>query len=193
MFCWLFAIPCVVYLDAPSPPPRAPSPRPFVQPEPDPLVVAPIIRPAPEPALPAPPVPPPPPVLVAPPAPRVRALRGDWVRVARAMDAHCAKHGPSCKSDRTLPKPEDVDGGRADTKGRPLGRHLLWLSLAHTCPTMADHKGLLADVGKPAHHGERERLRLQFEVLEDTVVARILAAERTPNVLDLRGEPPISP
>ena len=176
-----------------------------MQPEPDPLVVAPIIRPAPEPALPAPPVPPPPPVLVAPPAPRVRALRGDWVRIfvtggelrfsasARAMDAHCAKHGPSCKSDRTLPKPEDDDGGRADTKGRPLGRHLLWLSLADTCPTMADHKGLLADVGKPAHHGERERLRRQFEVLEDPVVARILAAERKPNVLDVRGEPPISP
>ena len=112
--------------------------------------------------------------------------------MARSIDAHCAFHGTACKSDRSIPLP----GSTAGQKGRPLGRHLLWLSLGRpvSSQTPAEHKALLRTVGDVEHHSERARLRRAFElVASGTDDGRdLLRLGRIPGFLDFAGEPQVS-
>jgi hypothetical protein len=137
------------------------------------------------------------------PAPLARQLRGDWERVvvlngeirfsptARSIDVHCHLHGASCKSDRKLP-PLDAQG----PKGRPVGRHLRWLASGRMVgQTAAEHKAELPAAGQAHTHAERAALRASFVAQSAScpLSRALLQLERPPDLLDVRGEPMVSP
>jgi hypothetical protein len=103
-----------------------------------------------------------------------------WSSKHRTLDAHCLcghatqKQG-MCKADRTL-KPST--GGRQNCgQGRPLGRHLLWLSIG-TAYDRADHLDAKKNVGGPSFHVQRAHCRALFELRaqEDATIAEFLSS-----------------
>ncbi len=119
------------------------------------------------------------------------AVEGGTLRFSKAagsLDAHCCHHGASCKTDRTLTQ-------EGDTRGRPLGRHLLWLSMGEGL-SPEGHKGILKSVGQQAYHGLRLNLRSDFtlEARTNRDMKAVLEAERQRlSPKDVGSEPLVSP
>jgi hypothetical protein len=124
---------------------------------------------------------------------------GDWVRVDVAggylmwskakgeLNAHCTRHGSdgrTCKCDR-------VAGPRPGVKGRPLGRHLLWLAMGEVL-NAADHIAFKLKVCKADHHAERLAHRIAFAASAVGPSVDLLNGERPPHGGE-GAEPLVSP
>ena len=80
---------------------------------------------------------------------------------AQSMDAHCATH-KNCKCDRS------VAPTLGNNKGRPLGRHLVWLAEGGRFATREEHAAFKREIGLAVFEEDRKDARKELEARSRT-------------------------